>query len=176
MYEICVQQMRDAILAAQRGTPPTRQGNADPRWFRQDVWPAAGDDRWIAISVRDAAQWRTLCDLAGGENIGAWTSTLDECVLMKRLQSAGIAAGVLQTIEDTCEHDAGLKARGALVTLGHPALGKFGHVRTPIDFSASKVDPFRAPAMGEHNSEIALEVAGLPLARVTELAALEVFK
>jgi crotonobetainyl-CoA:carnitine CoA-transferase CaiB-like acyl-CoA transferase len=176
MYEICVQQTRDAILAAQRGAPPTRQGNADPRWFRQDVYPAAGTDRWIAISVRHAAEWRRLCELAGGDDIAAWTSTQDEHVLMNRLQSAGIAAGVLQDIEDACEHDAGLKARGALMTLGHPMLGKFGHVRTPIDFSLSKVEPFRAPAMGEHNSEVALEVAGLPVIRVAELAALEVFK
>jgi len=82
---------------------------------------------------------------------------------------------VVQDIEDTFA-DAGLQARGALMQLSHPHLGNFGHVRTPIDFSASTVEPFRAPALGEHNEEVAIEVAGLDVLRVSELAALEVFK
>lgn len=176
MYEICVQQMSEAVIAAQRGARPQRQGNADSHWFRQDVWPVAGEDRWIAISLRDAKQWNALVRLAGGENIGAWTAQQDEYELMARLQEAGIAAGVVQDIEDVCERDAGLKARAALTFLGHPALGKFGHVRTPIDFSVSRVASFRAPSMGEHNSEVALEVARLSVQRVAELATLEVFK
>src|SRR5690606_3364667 len=75
MYEICVQQMHDAIVASQHGLRPHRSGNADPRWYRQDVWPTSGDDRWIAISLRDVDQWQVLCRLAGGENIAAWTQT-----------------------------------------------------------------------------------------------------
>lgn len=176
MYEICVQQMQDAIVAAQRGAAPQRQGNADGCWFRQDVWPTRGNDCWIAISLRDAAQWEALLTIAAGKDLAAWTAAQDGIVLMQKLQRAGIAAGVVQDIEDACEHDAGLKARGALVTLGHPHLGKFGHVRTPIDFSASPVAPFRAPGMGEHNAEIAIEVAGVDVVRVAELAAMEVFK
>ncbi len=176
MYEICVQQMLEAVLAAQRGPAPQRQGNADPQWYRQDVWPTAGVDRWIAISVRDATQWQTLCALAGSEDIGAWTVTQDERALMALLQRSGIAAGALHDIEDALEHDAGLQARGALVTLEHPLLGAFGHVRTPIDFSTTPLAPYRAPSLGEHNTEIAMTVAGIDAARVAELAALEVFK
>ncbi len=176
MYEICVQQMHAAILAAQSGTPPCRQGNDDPQWYQQGVWPTAGEDRFIAISVRDAAQWQALCALAGTDNIAAWTSTQNDYALMAQLQAAGIAAGVVQDIEDVFEHDGGLKARGALVHLPHPQLGSFGHVRTPIDFSASAVAPFRAPALGEHNAEIAIGVAGITARRVTELETLEVFK
>ena len=175
MYEICVQQMHDAIIAAQSGTPPRRQGNDDPHWYRQGVWPTAGNDRYIAICVRDAAQWQTLCALAGSEDIAAWTSTHTDYALMAQLQAAGFAAGVVQDIEDTFA-DSGLTARGALMQLSHPHLGNFGHVRTPIDFSASTVEPFRAPALGEHNEEVAIEVAGLDVLRVSELAALEVFK
>jgi crotonobetainyl-CoA:carnitine CoA-transferase CaiB-like acyl-CoA transferase len=175
MYEICVQQMYAAIFASQSGTPPCRQGNDDPQWYRQGVWPTAGEDRFIAISVRDAAQWQALCALAGTDNIAAWTSTQNDYALMAQLQAAGIAAGVLQDIEDVFEHDAGLIARGALMHLPHPQLGSFGHVRTPIDFS-SPVAPFRAPALGEHNAEIAIGVAGIAARRVTELETLEVFK
>jgi crotonobetainyl-CoA:carnitine CoA-transferase CaiB-like acyl-CoA transferase len=176
MYEICVQQMADAILAAQRGTPLQRQGNDDPHWFRQGVWPCAGVDRWIAISMRDVAQWQVLRTLAGGDDIGAWTATQDEHALMALLQASGIAAGALHDIEDAFEHDAGLRTRGALVALDHALLGTFGHVRTPIDFSGTPAAPYRAPALGEHNVEIATRVAGVDPARVTQLAALEIFK
>ncbi|MEO8017376.1 MAG: CoA transferase, partial [Pseudomonadota bacterium] len=48
MYEICVQQMRSAIQEAQSGVEPQRCGNHDATVFRQDVFPTAGEDRWIA--------------------------------------------------------------------------------------------------------------------------------
>jgi crotonobetainyl-CoA:carnitine CoA-transferase CaiB-like acyl-CoA transferase len=92
------------------------------------------------------------------------------------LQEAGIAAGVVQDIEDLLEHDAALLARGALVDLPHPKLGPFGHIRTPISFSGDVVTAFRAPAMGEHNGEIALQVAGLTTERYAALQALGVFQ
>src|SRR4029078_4290578 len=39
MYEICAQQMYDAIAAASRGDRPQRQGNADPTLYHQGVYP-----------------------------------------------------------------------------------------------------------------------------------------
>jgi crotonobetainyl-CoA:carnitine CoA-transferase CaiB-like acyl-CoA transferase len=174
MYEICVQQMQAALRATQLHGPVQRQGNADAQWYQQDVWPCAGDDRWIAISVRDAAQWQQLCALAGGDNIAAWTAPQEAHALMAQLQAAGIAAGVVQDIEELIEHDDILRERGALVTLPHPALGPFGHVRTPLQFSQTALAPFRAPGMGEHNREIAA-LAGLDDTRFDALQALGVF-
>lgn len=175
MYEICVQQMHDAIVKAQTGKPPQRQGNDDPNWYRQGVWPTQGEDRWIAISVRDESQWRQLRDMAGGEDIGLWTAQQEDYALMQQLQQAGFAAGVVQDIEDAFGDNL-LAARGALVTLPHPHLGEFGHVRTPMDFSRSTVAPFRAPGMGEHNAEIVAGVAGLDAKRLAELVAAEVLQ
>jgi crotonobetainyl-CoA:carnitine CoA-transferase CaiB-like acyl-CoA transferase len=60
--------------------------------------------------------------------------------------------------------------------LDHPLLGAFGHMRTPITFSRSPTEPFRAPRLGEHRREIALELCGLTAQRVTELEALGVFR
>lgn len=175
MYEICVQQMQAAIRATQVAEAPRRSGNADARCYRQEVWPCAGEDRWIAVTVPDAAAWQRLCSLAGSEDIGAWTRQLDERELMQALQDLGIAAGVVQDIEDLIERDALLQARGALVTLEHPVLGPFGHVRTPLAFSQASCAPFRAPAMGEHNREVA-SLAGIDETRYAALEALGVFK
>jgi crotonobetainyl-CoA:carnitine CoA-transferase CaiB-like acyl-CoA transferase len=176
MYEICVQQMRRAIVSAQQGTPPRRLGNSDPGVLQQDVYPARGEDRWVAISVFDAAQKARLDELAGGRPLAEWTRDQDERELVDRLQAAGIAAGSLQDIEDLMKHDAPLRARGALVELPHPKLGPFGHVRTPISFSRDRQQPYRAPGMGEHNAEIIRGVAGLDAQRLAELESAGVLK
>ena len=176
MYEICVQQMFDAFVDTQSGATPQRSGNASSQWYRQEVWPAAGDDRWIAVSIQDEAQWQQLCTMASGEDIAAWTSTQADYDLMQLLQKAGIAAGVVQDIEDTVERDAGLTARGALVELPYAFLGSFGHVRTPMQFAQTTTSAFHAPGIGEHNAEIATTIAKLSEARVAELETLGVFK
>jgi crotonobetainyl-CoA:carnitine CoA-transferase CaiB-like acyl-CoA transferase len=176
MYEICVQQMRAAIVDAQRGIAPRRMGNADPAVLHQDVYPARGEDRWVAISVFDAGQQARLHELAGGRPIAEWTRDQDEVELVARLQAAGIAAGALQDIEDLVERDATLRTRGALVELPHPKLGAFGHVRTPMSFSRDVPQPYRAPGMGEHNAAILQQEAGLDPRRCAELESAGVLK
>ena len=42
MYEICVEQMRDAIVQAQTAAIPERCGNRDPRVFQQGRLPDTG--------------------------------------------------------------------------------------------------------------------------------------
>ena len=171
MYEICVQQMHRAVVESQQGVVPQRMGNAEAGVHHQDVYPARGEDRWVAISLFDAADAERLARLAGGQPIAAWTATQDEQALVETLQSAGIAAGVLQDIEDLMERDPVLRARGAVMQLPHAKLGSFGHVRTPISFSKDRPEPYRAPSMGEHNREIALQVAGLEAAQFEQLVA-----
>jgi crotonobetainyl-CoA:carnitine CoA-transferase CaiB-like acyl-CoA transferase len=185
MYEICVQQMFSAITAASAGARPTRTGNADARLFHQGVYPMRGDDRWIAISCASETDWRALCayaqlDANVPQNqrdalLASWTASQDERALVETLQGRGIAAGVVQDIEDLIEHDPQLAHRQALLTLDHPLLNAFGHVRTPIAFSHTETAPFRAPKIGEHSEEIA-RLAGLAPTRIAELVAQGVFQ
>jgi crotonobetainyl-CoA:carnitine CoA-transferase CaiB-like acyl-CoA transferase len=186
MYEICVQQTYGAILQAQTGERPWRTGNRDGGVFHQGVYPVLGEDRWIAISCATAAQWQQLVEIAGipdssdpavrDTRLVVWTTSRSGPELAKQLQTAGIAAGELQDMEDLLEHDPQLKARAPLVTLEHPLLGPFGHVRTPMRFSRSPIVPYRAPGIGEHSASIATELAGLAPERVNELEKLGVFQ
>ncbi len=185
MYEICVQQTYDAIIQAQTGKRPQREGNADPKWFHQGVYPVAGHDRWIAISCATAADWQRLREVAGlpvddaaalDAQLAAWTAGQAGEALVAQLQAAGVAAGLVQDIEDLMERDPQIAARGALITLDHEALGPFGHVRAPITFSRSRIAPFRAPRIGEHCREIARELAGLSQERIDALERLGVFR
>jgi len=95
---------------------------------------------------------------------------------MAQLQQQGIAAGVVQDIEDLMERDNHLQQRGALVQLPHPHLGPFGHVRTPIAFSLDTPTPFRAPGIGEHNVDIASTIAGLSPGEIAALSDSGVFQ
>jgi len=175
MYEICVQQMWPALEAAQRGEVPQRSGNVDARCLWQGLLPASGTDRWVGVSVVDADQWQRLQDLAGGRPLEEWSRTQRDQDLVQQLQGLGFMAGAVQDVEDLVS-DMDLKARGALVELPHPLLGSFGHVRTPMSFSADTCTPFRAPGIGEHTREVALSLAGLDADRFEALRAGGVFE
>lgn len=174
MYEICVQQMRNSLAAAKRGERPQRTGNADPHVLFQDVFPAAGSDRWVAISVFSEAERAKLLAITGND-VAAWTAARADHEIAAQLQAAGIACGVVQDCEDMVDHDAQLIGRQALVNLDHPLLGGFGHINTPIRFSRDGFQPYRAPSMGEHSAEIARDICGISDARFAELNAAGVF-
>ncbi|WP_262503870.1 CaiB/BaiF CoA-transferase family protein [Sphingosinithalassobacter sp. CS137] len=175
MYEICVQQMRDYLAAAKRGERPQRAGNADPAIFFQDVFAAAGEDRWVAISLFDEAD-RAKLEAITGPDIARWCAAREDHAIAAELQAAGIAAGVVQDAEDLIERDPQLADRAALVTLDHPLLGPFGHIATPLRLSRDRVAPFRAPAMGEHALEIARSMCGLSPERVQAMRESGVFE
>jgi len=176
MYEICVQQMRNALIDAQTGGAPGRVGNEDSTLAYQAVLPALGDDRWLAVSVRNEADLHTLRSVAGGADIAAWTATQRDHNAVAQLQAVGIAAGVVQGIEDLIENDPEIAARRALIRLEHLKLGAFDHVNTPIHFSRDRFEPYRAPEIGEHTASIARGIAGLSAERFDELLESEVFK
>jgi crotonobetainyl-CoA:carnitine CoA-transferase CaiB-like acyl-CoA transferase len=167
--------MRDALAAAQSGERPQRTGNADKGIYFQDVFPALGDDRWVAISVDSADEFARLGALTGPD-IAAWTGTRHDHAIADELQAAGFACGVVQDCEDMFDRDPMIAERGALVTLDHPYLGPFGHIATPLRFSRDRMESYRAPNMGEHVVEVARDIAGLSDARIAELEAAGVFK
>ena len=93
------------------GRSRTRAGNDDLEMFPHGVFRALGADRWVAIAVRDARDWRALCDALGradwrddaalasadarrarGEEIdaaiSAWTEARDASAIEAELQAA----------------------------------------------------------------------------------------
>ena len=182
MYEVCVQQMRDAFV---HGEPASRPGNADPRVFHQGVYATRGEDRWVAVTFETPAQWQAFAQsegLTAGDGrsrdaaLETWCADREDAAAAERLQGLGIAAGVVQDMSDLMERDPQLRARHPLLSLEHPLLGEFGHMRTPIAFSRSTTTPFRAPGMGEHNRQIAMDICGLASDRFEVLEKLGVFR
>jgi crotonobetainyl-CoA:carnitine CoA-transferase CaiB-like acyl-CoA transferase len=188
MYEISVQQMTRALIASQLGAALHRAGNRDSAVWHQGVYPARGDDRWIAISLFDRQDYDRLTTLFGGEwpdpeyapdafdeRLAQHTRALDDFALMQRLQTTGIAAGVVQDIDDVLERDPQLRARPAWVALEHPILGAFEHQTTPHHLARTPARLAPAPRLGQHDAHVCRELLGLSAEHYAELVAADVF-
>ncbi|MFJ3026563.1 CoA transferase [Streptomyces tendae] len=155
---------------------PNRSSRAVPH----GVYPAAGDDRWVAVSVNDEAQWHALTRLvelpcAEGDladrrahedeidaALAAWASRHDAHKLAETLQAEGIAAAVVATGQDLIEADEQLAARGFYPVLNHPLTGPVRHEGIVARLAATPGELNRpAPLLGQHTDEVLRELLDL---------------
>lgn len=183
MYEACARQMAPQLIAAQLGQRQVRSGNRDSAMFHQGVYPCAGDDRWIAISLPDEASWRRLSSMIGADAaspearddiISAWTARHEAHQLMRELQAQGMAAGVAQDASELFADEA-LAQRGFLQMLDHALLGAFQHQATPISLSRNARPMYPAPRLGEHSEHVCREILGMSDSEIAACRAANVF-
>jgi crotonobetainyl-CoA:carnitine CoA-transferase CaiB-like acyl-CoA transferase len=195
MLEISAHQTARALLDLQLGAASTRTGNRDRTVWHQGVYPTSGDDRWIAISLFDRADYQRLGEIlperwppaaaieagdatqldALDARLSACTREHDAHSLMQTLQAAGIAAGAVQDIADMLVHDPQLRSRPAWVTLDHAKLGSFEHQTTPYHLDRTPGRPTPAPLLGEHSEHVCVHLLGLSIERFRELQKAGVF-
>lgn len=116
------------------GRLPRPMGNRDPHAAPHGAYPCKGQDRWCAIACFTAGEWLSLCRAMGhpewGQDarfatlparlknadeldklIAAWTASYPAEEVMRRLQQAGVPAGIVSQGQDLAT-DPHLKARG----------------------------------------------------------------
>jgi crotonobetainyl-CoA:carnitine CoA-transferase CaiB-like acyl-CoA transferase len=176
------------------GRSRTRAGNEDLELFPHGAFPALGRDRWVAIAVRDARDWRALCEalgradwrddaaLAGAEArrargdaidaaISAWTETREAGAIENELQARGVPAHAVLDMPGLYA-DAQLRARGHWLEIPHPM-----HGAVTIESSRSRLshtparNPERALTFGCDNRRVLGELLGLDDAAIAELEA-----
>ena len=89
----------------------------------------------------------------------------------ERLVKAGIPIGAINNISQVLEHPQ-VKARGSIVEMDHPKVGKVNVVGVPIRFSktpGSVRTP--SPSLGEHTEEILKEILGMDVDQIQTLRA-----
>lgn len=190
-FEATLAVIGDVLVESQLlGHDPPVDGNRHPDFAPHGVYPAAGDDRWVAASVLDDAGWRALCAAAGFPEgwrsldvtarrtrhdevdaaIATWTVTQDPFELATDLQTIGLAAAPILDAPEVLT-DPQLIARAALVEIDQPEAARFLTPRAPVHFSGypDRLPLERGPLLGEHNREVLTEVAGLEDGEVDEL-------
>ena len=113
---------------------PQRRGNRDAWAVPHNVYPCAGDDRYIAIAVSDDEQWLRLRKAMGDpewaagaeyetrlgrrrnedaldDGISEWSRQHESLDLMEKLQAAGVPAGMVSRGRDLNANEH-LKSRG----------------------------------------------------------------
>ncbi len=146
------------LSAALRGRRPERRGNRDAVFAPQGVYPAKGDDEWIAISIKSDDCWRSLIALVDDEQLRApefaaaanrrdrhdeidailrkWTAGFGKNELAERLQARGIAAGPVNKVSDF-HFDPQLTERGFFQMVEHqrPIVGYSSHPHPTTPFA-----------------------------------------
>ena len=177
MYQLGVVVMPEAVLRFQaHGEDLSRRGNRDLGAFSGLV-PAAGEDRWLAVSVPSLAVLRRFLGAEPGTEpmaaLAAWARGRDGREAAAELQAAGIHAGPVLDAHDllTSEH---LRARGFYEDVDcSPACGSRPVIGRPYRLKGAHVRG-AAPLFGEANDDVLSGLLGLGEERIAELRRLGV--
>jgi len=164
------------------GQVPTRLGNRHPNLAPYETFEAA--DGHVIVGVGSEGLWRAFCRVLGqadladdprfatnalrvtnydalrarlapllfARTVGDWLAALEE---------AGIPCGRVRSVAEALEGPQ-VAARGLLVDVEHPRLGRRRFVGSPLHLDdAARSSPLPPPALGQHTDEILRERLGL---------------
>lgn len=178
----------DLYARHQASDAPLRLGNRHAAFAPHGIFPAKGEDQWLAIAIRSDAEWKAFAALMGEPDlsaryptlearqasedeleraVAAWTCEHDKHDLADRIVTAGIAAGAVQNGKDVFT-DEELKGRH-YIPQTHAVLGDCVMPAPPMVFSDLDIRVTPSPLLGEHNHELFVEVLGLDEAEIDRL-------
>lgn len=169
------------------GRPLRRPGRPNsnrsewPPMVPHGIFPALGDDRWVAISCRSDAEWSALADVVAepwaheprfatlegrrtSEDeverlLSEWTRTREDAAIAARLQAAGIAAAPVARPSERIDGCEDTRAFGLWPTVQHSKMGAVRVDGLPVHFSRTDWEIRRgAPCLGEHTDEVLTEL------------------
>lgn len=180
----------EVAQGAATGRFPPAAGNRDPQFAPHGVFACSGDDDWIAIAVRDDAEWARLAGLIGGDALDAafatlagrkadeerletiverWTRKRSAEDLEQTLQALGVPAHKAAASADVIA-DPQLAARGAILAMPHPLGGESVFDASRYQLSETPAEYVRAaPHFGRDAAEVLRTILGYDDARIAEL-------
>jgi crotonobetainyl-CoA:carnitine CoA-transferase CaiB-like acyl-CoA transferase len=166
--------------------------NYDPYHAPHGVYPAAGDDRWVAIACRTDDHWRGLCsamqaaELATDSSfrnfesrqanreeldriIGEWTRKADARETERKLQAASVPAHVVETSDDLWK-DEQLHHRDHYVHVPHERMEQTYVENSRFKLMGTPARVERAgPVLGQSNDFVLGEILGYDEERISQL-------
>lgn len=170
------------------------EGNRDPSMAPHGAFRALAWDSWVAIAVRDDADWRALAGAIGGaaladdprfaslegrkahedlleKLVGDWTAERPAAEIEAQLQALGVPVHLAVSTDDFVA-DPQLLAQDHLVRLPHPLMGEAVIEASHYRMSATPAEyPRSAPVYGRDNQHILREVLGYDEDRIGRLKA-----
>ncbi|MCB2191766.1 MAG: CoA transferase [Deltaproteobacteria bacterium] len=173
------------------GKSPSRIGNRDPQAAPHGVYPCAGEDRWVAITVFTDEQWQAMAQAMGSPDwsldpelasaqgrlarceeldrrLADWTGPQQARAVMELLQGVKVPAGVANDGRDLGQ-DPQIVFDGHYARREHPVMGQVDYAGHSLTFSAAPQKVERSPCLGEHTKEICLGLLGMDQAEYDAL-------
>ena len=145
-----------------------REGNRS-RGYLQGVYPTAADDAWVALSVRDDADWAQLVEAMGRRDllermpahdefdtvVSDWTRAKTATEIVDVLSARHIPAERVLTADRMYDLPQ-LDARGYYEEVEHPVTGPHRYPGWPFTMTPGPSRHHRSapPTLGQHNEEI----------------------
>ncbi|NYJ08688.1 CaiB/BaiF CoA-transferase family protein [Petropleomorpha daqingensis] len=194
MLEACLAAFPQPVLYAAVGSAAPVIGNRDDERSPHGIFPCAGDDEWLVVSVADDDQWRALAAVVGGPElaadprfadlrsrrvhesalealVGEWAARQDAAKAADALRAAGVPAEQVLHVDEVFRSEP-LLTRGHFTTHDHPVIGPRTLPGVPWVTSLSDMAPAAAsPALGQHTREVLAGVLGLAESEIDELVA-----
>ncbi len=191
--EVMLSHLADDIageVLTSRGHVPDDQPAHDAPW---GLFPGVSADTWIAVTVRDDADWSALCavidrpDLGADAELGsrvgrnrqraridealsAWTSQRTPVDAMARLQAAGVPAGAVLHAAEVPTWDYYVERRAFREELHPHGAAPFMMENVQIHADLIPDPPLgQAPLLGEQTREVAAELLGLDDTTIDDL-------
>jgi len=170
-----------------------RLGNSSAYAAPHGVYRCKGEgEKWCAIAVSSDEEWRNFCHVIGNpewtkdpefatfmgrkkkENelngfVEEWTVNYTPQEVMRKMQKAGVPAGVVASGEDLVA-DPQLNHRRTHVVLEHPEIGRHIYQAPPYRFSKTPHKlTMPAPCLGQHNEYVLKEILGMSDEEIADL-------
>jgi crotonobetainyl-CoA:carnitine CoA-transferase CaiB-like acyl-CoA transferase len=182
------------------GRPMRRPGSPHsnrsehPAMAPHGIYPAAGDDEWVAIACRSDAEWQALAGvvaagwarderfetlpqrLASQEaldvSLADWTRAHPKAETVAALQAAGVPAAPVAKPAERVDQDPATANFGLWPTVTHTKMGEVRVDGLPVHFSKTDWEIRRGgPCIGEHTEEVLTGLLGLSKQDVAALHA-----
>ena len=174
--------------------PGSPDANRDERhqMAPHGIYPAAGEDDWVAVVCRDDREWEELARLidepwakdprfrtAEGrlsaqdeldEKLADWSASRPRDVIVRDIQQAGAVAAIVARPEDRIERDPSTGEFGLWPTVHHREIGDVRVDGIPVHLSETDWSiSHGSPCLGEHTDLVLREVLGLSAEEIDEL-------
>jgi benzylsuccinate CoA-transferase BbsF subunit len=192
-YETGVQFLTPALLDYfVNGRVPSREGNRHPVAAPHGVFRCRGQERWVALSIHDDTQWRTLVEALGRPSwvldadfstlegrkahesrlealLSEWTGQLEREEVVARFRAAELHVYPVNSMADLFS-DPQLAHRRTWVPVEHPVQGKIHAAAPPFLLKGTPpVQERSAPCLGADTQYVLGEILGLSKADIEEL-------